>query len=241
MRAAAAVPLSEMLPEGFRVVLDPGARWADGGTTLIGGAPIRLLRLTPAGRALVDRLAAGEPVPRSPGGQSLTRRLLDAGLAHPRPPQPASPSDVVVVVPVRNDPDGLSATLAALSDGPPVVVVDDASADREAVSVHLSELGTAARTAPRARPATLLLRRRYRGGPAAARNDGCRAADATFIAFVDANCEPEPGWLDVLLPHFADPQVAAVAPRILPPPHTEDGGALERLRGRGVTARPRRP
>jgi mycofactocin system glycosyltransferase len=35
------------------------------------------------------------------------------------------------------------------------------------------------------------------------------------VAFVDANCEPEPGWLDTLLPHFADPQVAAVAPRIL--------------------------
>ncbi len=36
------------------------------------------------------------------------------------------------------------------------------------------------------------------------------------MAFVDANCEPDPGWLDRLLPHFADPRVAAVAPRIVP-------------------------
>ena len=32
------------------------------------------------------------------------------------------------------------------------------------------------------------------------------------MAFVDANCEPEPGWLEALLPHFADPRMAAVAP-----------------------------
>jgi hypothetical protein len=37
-----------------------------------------------------------------------------------------------------------------------------------------------------------------------------------LVAFLDANCEPEPGWLDDLLPHFADPHVAAVAPRIVP-------------------------
>jgi mycofactocin glycosyltransferase len=209
------VPLSGFLPDGFRVALDPAVRWVGDGTVLVGGSPIRLLRLTPAGRALVDRLADGEPVPCSPGAQRLTRRLLDAGLAHPRPPRPASPSDVVVVIPVRNDPDGLSATLAALTDGPPIVVVDDASADAAAAA----ESGGP-------RPATTLLHRAVRGGPAAARNDGWRASDAPFVAFVDANCEPEFGWLDVLLPHFADEQVAAVAPRILPPSHTESAGAL---------------
>ena len=225
---ATAVPLSGLLPEGFRVALDPGARWAGDGTVLVGGAPIRLLRLTPAGRALVDRLAAGEPVPCSPGAQSLTRRLLDAGLAHPRPPAPESPPDhVVVVIPVHDDADGLAATLAALTGGPPVVVVDDASADAGAVRVQVDAVGsTSVTTSSSTRPGTVLLHRRSRGGPAAARNDGWRAADAPFIAFVDANCEPEPGWLDALLPHFADPQVAAVAPRILPPPHTEGAGAL---------------
>ena len=229
MTTTAAAPVSGMLPEGFRVALDPGARWAGDGTVLVGGAPIRLLRLTPTGRALVDRLAAGEPVPASPGAQRLARRLLDAGLAHPRLPAPESPPDgVVVVIPVHDDADGLAATLAALAGGPPVVVVDDASADTGAIRVRVNEVGsTYATTSSGTRPETVLLHRRSRGGPAAARNDGWRAAEAPFIAFVDANCEPEPGWLDALLPHFADPHVAAVAPRILPPSDTEGGGALD--------------
>jgi mycofactocin glycosyltransferase len=213
---ATAIPVagSTVLPDGFRVALDPAVRWADDGTVLVGGSPIRLLRLTPAGRALVDRLAAGEPIPRSAGAQRLTRRLLDAGLAHPRPPATDSRPEVAVVIPVRNDANGLAATLTALPDVGTIVVVDDASPDAEAVTVG------------GARPDTTLLRRAVRGGPAAARNDGWRTVDGPFVAFVDANCEPEPGWLDVLLPHFADPQVAAVAPRVLPPPDTDNGGAL---------------
>ena len=207
-------PFAGLLPDDFRIALDPRARWAGDGTVLVGGSPLRLLRLTPAGRRLVERLSAGEPVPRSPGAQSLTRRLLDAGVAHPRPPRPASPPEAVVVIPVRNDADGLAATLAALAGSPPSVVVDDASDDAEAVRARV------------AGPRTTLLHRAAQGGPAAARNDGWRATDTPLVAFVDANCEPEPGWLDLLLPHFADPQVAAVAPRIIPPPGTEHGGLL---------------
>ncbi|MCA1845381.1 MAG: mycofactocin biosynthesis glycosyltransferase MftF, partial [Actinobacteria bacterium] len=193
-----------VLPEGFHVTLDRGVRRVADGRVLIGGSPIRLLRLTPSGRDLVNRLAAGESVPRSPGAQTLTRRLLDAGLAHPRPPEPASALDVSVVIPVRNDPDGLAATLSSLGNGVSVVVVDDASDDPVM-------LGAAC-----APPDTTLLRRTDRGGPAAARNEGWRASAGSLIAFVDANCEPHPGWLDPLLPHFADPNVAAVAPRIVP-------------------------
>jgi mycofactocin glycosyltransferase len=33
-------------------------------------------------------------------------------------------------------------------------------------------------------------------------------------AVVDSDCVPEPDWLEALLRHFADPAVAAVAPRI---------------------------
>jgi len=212
--AAVRVAGSASLPDGFRIALDSGARWADGGTVLVGGSPIRVLRFTPAGHALVDRLAAGEPVPRSTGAQSLARRLLDAGLAHPRPPATDSMLEVAVVIPVRNDAQGLAATLPALPRTAAIVVVDDASTDAEAVSPNET------------RPGTTLLRRSVQGGPAAARNDGWRATDAPFVAFVDANCEPEPGWLDALFPHFADPKVAAVAPRILPPAGTGNGGAL---------------
>jgi mycofactocin system glycosyltransferase len=201
-----------VLPEGFRIALDPGVRWSDDGTVLIGGAPIRLLRFTAAGRALLDRLAAGDPVPRSTGAQSLARRLLDAGLAHPRPPVMEATPEVAVVIPVRNDAEGLASTVAALPDSAAIVVVDDASTGADAIPLPTT--------------GATLLRRSAQGGPAAARNDGWRATGAPLVAFVDANCEPEPGWLDTLLPHFADPKVAAVAPRILPSSGTRDGGAL---------------
>jgi len=172
---------------------------------LVGGSPIRLLRLTAAGRALVDRLAAGEPVPAVQGAQRLTRRLLDAGLAHPRPPALATRADVVVVIPVRNDHHGLAATLRAVT-ADSIVVVDDASSTPLCSSIT-------------GRAPTTVVRRSAQGGPGAARNDGWRAAGREFVAFVDANCEPEAGWLDVLLPHFGDPLVAAVAPRIVAAPH----------------------
>ena len=53
------------------------------------------------------------------------------------------------------------------------------------------------------------------GGPAAARNTGWRLADSEIVTFLDADCIPLEGWLDTLLRHFADPCVAAVAPRII--------------------------
>jgi mycofactocin system glycosyltransferase len=67
-----------------------------------------------------------------------------------------------------------------------------------------------------------LHRRAVRGGPAAARNNGLEAVTTELVAFIDADCEPEPDWLDGLIPLFADEQVALVAPRIVP---TEPVGA----------------
>src|SRR5690606_8503753 len=48
-------------------------------------------------------------------------------------------------------------------------------------------------------------------GPAAARNSGWRLANSDLVAFLDADTRPEPDWLEAVLPHFEDPQVAAVA------------------------------
>jgi mycofactocin system glycosyltransferase len=45
-----------------------------------------------------------------------------------------------------------------------------------------------------------------------------------LVAFLDSDCAPLPGWIDRLAPHFADPVVGAVAPRIVAmPTHTWAG------------------
>jgi mycofactocin system glycosyltransferase len=185
--------------------MDPDTRRTDGGRVLIGGSPLRILRLTVAGAVAVEGLIAGEPVGEAPTRQWLARRLLDGGLAHPRPAPLREPAPrVEIVIPVRDRPAGLAATLAALATErhPPVVVVDDGS------------IGPGTADIARVAGARVLRHERSRG-PAAARNTGWRSTDADVIAFVDADCVPADGWLDALLPHFVDPAVGAVAPRIV--------------------------
>ncbi|MGH9064726.1 MAG: hypothetical protein ACRD0L_12280, partial [Acidimicrobiales bacterium] len=121
----------------------------DGGRILIGGAPLRVLRLSPAGSALLDRLAAGEPVPAGPGAGALARRLLDAGLAHPRHSPGRGgrqgggadragagpgPGAVTLVVPVRDRSAGLVLTLASVGPVGAAIVVDDGSGPGEAAA-----------------------------------------------------------------------------------------------------------
>ena len=78
------------LPADFGLALDPSVR-RPRPEVLVGGFPVRVLRLRPAGVRRVDAWSArraGRPRPRA---QALARRLLDAGLAHPRPPAGAGP------------------------------------------------------------------------------------------------------------------------------------------------------
>lgn len=197
------------LPPGMALALDPSTRRIDDGTVLVGGTPLRLMRLTSAGARLVDRFADGEQVPPAPAAQRLARRLLDAGMAHPRPAAVApqlGPGDVAAVIPVRDRAAGLSRTLNRLGHAGQVVVVDDGSTDPAAIRA----------AAERAAGHVRLVRHDASRGPAAARNTGWRAATAPVIAFVDADVEPEPGWLSTLLAHLSDPAVAAVAPRVAP-------------------------
>ncbi len=192
-----------MLPPGFRVALDPGVRSLDAGTVLVGGAPLRLLRLTPAGVRLVDSLRAGEPVPHGVDAQRLVRRLLDAGLIHPRPAGGSvTKADVTIVIPVRDRASELESTLAGADAVAQRIAVDDGSE-------------TQATAAAGRRAGATVLRHEVSLGPAAARNTGWRAATTSIVAFLDADCEPCDGWLEVLLPHFDDPAIAAVAPRII--------------------------
>jgi mycofactocin system glycosyltransferase len=212
------------VPPGFRLRPDPGLRSLEGGTVLLGGSPYRLLRLSPAGVRQVAAWWDGAPVPDSPAARALARRLLDTGMAHPDP-VPAggpvrdsapAPGDVTVVIPVRDRVPELGRCLAGLR-GSRVIVVDDGSADAAAVASAAATGGARC------------IRRPASGGPGAARNTGLSAAGTALVAFLDSDCVPQPGWLDPLLPHFADPAVGAVAPRIVS--HEANGGWLARYEG----------
>lgn len=197
-------------PASFGVALDRDTAVYDDGRTLLGGAPLRLLRLSATGASAVASWREGAH-PSSPAEQALARRLVDAGVAHPVPP--AVPvTGVTVVVPVRDRPGDLAACLAALGGDVPVLVVDDGSVDGAAVRRIAAEHGAS------------VVRREVAGGPAAARNTGWAACPSAYVAFVDSDCRPVPGWLAPLLAHLADADVVAVAPRIVDAPG--DGGWL---------------
>ena len=170
------------LPDGFVVRLDPATRRLDGGAALLGGSPSRLLRLAPAARALLADGSVRVVDGRTAG---LARTLLDAGVAHPGTGTAAAPGpgEVTVVVPVRDNAAGLSRLLAALDGGgvAEVVVVDDGSAE------------------PVVAPGATVLRHEHSRGPAAARNTGNVAATTPWVAFLDSDVVPGPGWLAALL------------------------------------------
>ena len=196
---AAAPPL----PAGFGVVIDAGTKQLDE-DILFGGAPARVLRLSRTGRAALAELRAG-PV-RSDAAGRLARKLTDTGLAHPRPPGLTSRPDVTVLIPVRDRAVLLDRCLSALGDSYPVLVVDDGSEDPGAVADVAAAHGAA------------LVRRPVNGGPGAARNTGLLTVATDVVAFLDSDCVPEPGWIERLAAHLADPAVAAAAPRMVAVP-----------------------
>lgn len=173
------------------------------GHTLTGGTPRRILRLTDAGSEVFDQLAAGHDA-ATPSARVLARRLLDAGFAHPLTDRSGPRRDeVAVVIPVLDDAEGLDRLLGsgALDGVADVVVVDDGSTD--------PEVGEVAE-----RHRVRLLVNDAIGGPGAARERGWRATSQPVVAFVDADCVPDRGWLEPLLAYLGDDDVVAVAPRV---------------------------
>lgn len=201
---AAATSGGAGVPAGFRLQRESTMRVTAGGTVLTGGTPWTLLRLTETGAARAARLLGGAPVADA-ADAALARRLLAAGLAHPRPPR--SPEIALeVVVPVRDRAADLDRCLDTLHLGAAVVVVDDGSTDAAALA------------SVSARHGARLVRRRRSGGPAAARNAGLAATTADLVAFVDSDALVPAETLRRLADHLADPAVAAVAPRVRPAP-----------------------
>jgi cellulose synthase/poly-beta-1,6-N-acetylglucosamine synthase-like glycosyltransferase len=106
---------------------------------------------------------------------------------------------VTVVVPTRDRPAALAECLRALGEVD-VVVVDDASADGDAVAAVVE----------RARRARLLVGTGE--GPAAARNRGVAEVTSDVVCFTDDDCRPRPGWARTLAARLAaDPGAVAAA------------------------------
>ena len=197
---------------GLRIGPDASLRRHDDGTVLMGGSPLRVVRIAERGARILDALFDGEPVPPAANVNRLVRRLLDLGMVQPLPDHgPYSRHDVTVVVPVRGALD--PALLDGIGRVARIVVVDDAS-----------EPPVTAPTSSSAGTPVEVVRRDERGGPAAARNTGLAAVTTDVVAFIDADCVPRAGWLEPLLVQFADPRVAVVAPRIVAAEPEGDSG-----------------
>ncbi len=109
------------------LVADNDLRTSADGQTLIGGSPLRIMRLTEAGAKTVKAWFDGGPVADSDGAQKLARRLLDTGIAHPQPASatevgdPGDPNDnlnaaveTTLVIPAYNNADAVEQAVASL-------------------------------------------------------------------------------------------------------------------------------
>lgn len=193
--------MTSTLPHGFPVRLVEDAIVLDDGAVLVGGSPLTSLRIADPARGFRGRrdLTATDPT-----SARIADRLLATNLALPdlsAVPTP-TPSDLTVVVPVRDRSDQLDRCLAGLT-GLTCIVVDDASLDPRRVA------GVARRHG-----AELVLLD-HNLGPAAARNIGLARVETPFVAFVDSDVEVPAARLLGLLRHFADPALALVGPRVL--------------------------
>lgn len=190
-----------------------GAYTRRSGELLFGGSPWGLARLSAPARSWAQgvlRPGAGPALPGDEIERATARLLVDRGLALPvLPPRPPRPEEIEVVVPVYGSPAPLGRLLAALAAAGParrlrVTVVDDGSAEPEAREI--------ARVCAE-HDARLIVLPENRG-PGGARNAGLAATTAELVALLDADTLPTRDWLDRLVPHFEDPGVAAVAPRV---------------------------
>jgi mycofactocin system glycosyltransferase len=185
---------------------------SDGRTLLLGGSPLRMMRLTEAGARWVGDGTGIRSI--TPGAvDRLAWRMIDAGIAVPvidAIPAEADEGwgragDLTVVIPVRDRADELHAALAALAldaEAPRIVIVDDASDDPDAVAAVAAAHGAS------------VVRLATNGGPAAARNAGLAHVDTPLVAFLDSDVVASPGWWRPLVALCRLDRVAVAAPRV---------------------------
>ena len=218
--------MPEQSPLAASVRLDPAVKLLtgpDGVTVLLGGSPLRLLRLRSPADQLVRAVQRGSnlaeaiavlPEARRQAGHKLIVDLVSRGLAHPVPHANPTRSltDVSIVIPVHNRGSALRRLLETVrplsSRGAAVIVVDDGSTDGTGEVTRL--LGAT------------VIRRDAASGPAAARNAGLAEVATPIVAFLDSDTIPIDGWLDLCLSHLDETTgirnlatVDVVAPRIV--------------------------
>lgn len=195
-----------------RITLAASTRvWADG-RLIAGGAPWRLSALGGGLAELVRRLSERKEGLEVDGSdERFGDILIQRGLANPEPHpvRTCTPSDVCLVIPVHNDPEGVRACLASLPHLD-AIVVDDASSDPESL------FEAVAQCRQNAHANITLIRLDVNVGPGEARNRGIAACRKPLVLLMDADCTAVPGWPADVLHHFDDPRVDAVAPRIVP-------------------------
>lgn len=182
------------LPPGFGVRLHDEV---EVGPLLVSGS-----RFVRASGTAQELLAERALTVSSPTSAALAALLLDLDLADPVPVDGPGTESVTVVVPVRDNADGVSRLLALLADRVPCIVVDDASGDASRLAAVVDRHGAT------------LVRLDRNVGPGAARDVGLREVRTPLVAFVDSDVLISADGLAGLTAHFADPGLAAAAPRV---------------------------
>jgi glycosyltransferase involved in cell wall biosynthesis len=119
-------------------------------------------------------------------------------------------SEVAVVIPTYERPDRLETTIESVCDQTvdnyDVIIVDDGSTEERQVAMldSLDERFNRVR-----------ILQQSNAGPAAARNRGWRATDASVILFTDDDCLVPHDWIETMTDAF-EPEVGAVGGPLLP-------------------------
>lgn len=202
-----------------RFIVDSSWRRPANGTVIFAGSPIKLFRLSDAGRSIAASLELGEPLPLE--HEALTDRLLDAGAIHrlvsPNDKNPYQLSDVTVVIPAfvqsAKDATRLSTLVTHCAGVSRIIVVDDGSPHA------LPTLGDA-----------IVVRLDSNSGPGTARNAGLTQVTTPLVAFVDLDVVITTDSLDGLLAYFSDQRLGIVAPRVVCEDNESTIGNYERVR-----------
>ena len=195
------MPEATFPPDGTVVRLNTHTR-RRGDRVLVGGAPIRVSRISPAA---ADHLRGRDLTVDDPTSRALAQYLLSTGmdelLAESLPA--VSLTLLTVVVPVRDRSLPLARLLGSMPPGlAEIIVVDDGSRVPEHIARVAADHGARLVELPTNR------------GPAAARNAGLAVVRTPYVAFVDSDAVLTGTALETLLRHLLDPDVALVAPAV---------------------------